>query len=149
MFSDGSFSFLVQRHIYGYQGKNIQIFADNSSLAVNPSYIRSWLDLLSQTPRVAPFISKNDPFIMALKKVFFLSHFHGYACMAYFDDHVESVGNCWIVINISSSLLLFTFQLFTTYIWLQWTWWHFVELICYFQFSACLYRLMFNVSNLI
>ncbi|KDO44364.1 hypothetical protein CISIN_1g0376012mg, partial [Citrus sinensis] len=34
----------------------------------NPSYIRSWLDLLSQTPRVAPFISKNDPFIMALKK---------------------------------------------------------------------------------
>ncbi|KAL9413444.1 hypothetical protein AB3S75_042011 [Citrus x aurantiifolia] len=58
----------LARHIYGYQGKNIQIFADNSSLAVNPSYIRSWLDLLSQTPRVAPFISKNDPFIMALKK---------------------------------------------------------------------------------
>lgn len=58
----------LARHIYGHQGKNIQIFADNSSLAVSPSYIRSWLDLLSQTPRVAPFLAKNDPFIMALKK---------------------------------------------------------------------------------
>ncbi|EEF38571.1 nicalin-1 [Ricinus communis] len=58
----------IARHIYDHQGKNIKIFADNSSLAVNPSYIRSWLDLLSQTPRVAPFLSKNDPFVMALKK---------------------------------------------------------------------------------
>ncbi|GLT63897.1 hypothetical protein SLA2020_364270 [Shorea laevis] len=58
----------LARHIYDYQGKNIQIFADNTSLAVNPSYIRSWLDLISQTPRVAPFLSKNDPFVMALKK---------------------------------------------------------------------------------
>ncbi|KAM7496954.1 hypothetical protein LguiA_021368 [Lonicera macranthoides] len=56
------------RHIYGQQGKNINIFADNSSLSVNPYYIKSWLDLLSVTPRVAPFLSKNDPFIMALKK---------------------------------------------------------------------------------
>lgn len=60
----------MQRHIYGYQGKNIEIFADGSSLAINPSYIRSWLDLLSRTPRVAPFLSKHDPFVMALKKVF-------------------------------------------------------------------------------
>ncbi|XP_027344938.1 nicalin-1 isoform X2 [Abrus precatorius] len=58
----------LARHIYGHQGKNIQIFADNSNLAVNPSYIRSWLDVLSQTPRVAPFFSKDDPFVMALKK---------------------------------------------------------------------------------
>ncbi|KAJ4724930.1 Nicalin [Melia azedarach] len=58
----------LARHIYGYEGKNIQIFADNSSLAINPSYVRSWLDLLSQTPRVAPFLSKNDPFVLALKK---------------------------------------------------------------------------------
>ncbi|XVF19672.1 hypothetical protein REPUB_Repub11eG0131000 [Reevesia pubescens] len=58
----------LARHIYGHQGKNVQIFADDSSLAVNPSYVRSWLDLLSQTPRVAPFLSKNDPFVMALKK---------------------------------------------------------------------------------
>ncbi|XP_044481180.1 nicalin-like isoform X2 [Mangifera indica] len=58
----------LARHIYGFQGKNIKIFADNGSLAVNPSYIRSWLDLVSQTPRVAPFLSKNDPFILALKK---------------------------------------------------------------------------------
>lgn len=58
----------LARHIYGHQGKNIQIFADDSSLSIDPYYIRSWLRLLSQTPRVAPFISKNDPFIMALKK---------------------------------------------------------------------------------
>ncbi|KAF8395420.1 hypothetical protein HHK36_019366 [Tetracentron sinense] len=59
----------LARHIYGHQGKNIQIFADGSSLALNPSYIQSWLDLLSRTPRVAPFLSKTDPFITALKKV--------------------------------------------------------------------------------
>ncbi|KAK6247413.1 hypothetical protein QUC31_018978 [Theobroma cacao] len=58
----------LARHIYGHQGKNVQIFADDSSLAVNPAYVRSWLDLLSQTPRVAPFLSKNDPFVTALKK---------------------------------------------------------------------------------
>ncbi|KAI4322448.1 hypothetical protein L6164_022142 [Bauhinia variegata] len=56
------------RHIYGHQGKNIQIFVDNSNLAVNPSYIRSWLDVLSQTPRVAPFLTKDAPFVRALKK---------------------------------------------------------------------------------
>ncbi|CAM8975623.1 unnamed protein product [Rhodiola kirilowii] len=55
-------------HIYGLEGKNVEIFADNSSLAVNTHYIRSWLDLLSRTPRVAPFLSKTDPFIVALKK---------------------------------------------------------------------------------
>ena len=65
----------TQRHVYGYQGKNIQIFADDTNLAVNAPYIRSWLDLLSQTPRVAPFLSKNDPFVMALKKVYGLQIF--------------------------------------------------------------------------
>ncbi|GJS39351.1 nicalin-1, partial [Tanacetum coccineum] len=39
----------LARHIYSQQGKNINILADNSSLAVNPSYIRSWLDLISST----------------------------------------------------------------------------------------------------
>ncbi|KAJ9177897.1 hypothetical protein P3X46_009828 [Hevea brasiliensis] len=58
----------IARHIYSHQGENIKVFADDSSLAVNPSYVKSWLDLLSQTPRVAPFLSKNDPFVMALKK---------------------------------------------------------------------------------
>lgn len=58
----------LARHIYGQQGKNINIFADGSSLAVNPSYIQSWLNFLSETPRVAPFLSKNDPLVMALKK---------------------------------------------------------------------------------
>ncbi|XP_077235683.1 M28 Zn-peptidase nicastrin isoform X2 [Tasmannia lanceolata] len=58
----------LARHIYGHRGKNIQIFADDSNLAVSPSYIHLWLDLLSRTPRVAPFLSKTDPFISALKK---------------------------------------------------------------------------------
>nr|GEZ07991.1 nicalin-1 [Tanacetum cinerariifolium] len=58
----------LARHIYGQQGKNIDILADNSSLSVNPSYIRSWLDLISRPPRVAPFLSKDNAFIMALKK---------------------------------------------------------------------------------
>lgn len=55
-------------HIYGHQGKQIEVFADGSSLAVSMSHIRLWLDLLSQTPRVAPFLSKMDPIITALKK---------------------------------------------------------------------------------
>ncbi|KAF4362437.1 hypothetical protein G4B88_002066, partial [Cannabis sativa] len=58
----------LARHIYGFQEKNIQIFADNSCLAVNSFYVKSWLELLSRTPRVAPFLPKNDPFILALKK---------------------------------------------------------------------------------
>ncbi|KAM3303162.1 nicalin-1 isoform X1 [Capsicum chacoense] len=58
----------VARHIYSQEGKGTNIFADNSSLAVNPSYVRSWLNLLSTTSRVAPFLSKNDPLIMALQK---------------------------------------------------------------------------------
>ncbi|OIT26429.1 PREDICTED: nicalin-1-like [Nicotiana attenuata] len=58
----------LARHIYKQEQKSISIFADDSSLAVNPSYIRSWLDLLSTTPRVAPFLSKNDPLIKALEK---------------------------------------------------------------------------------
>ncbi|KAM3191372.1 hypothetical protein ACQJBY_068951 [Aegilops geniculata] len=41
---------------------------DTSSLAISPHYIQSWLDLFSRTPRVAPFLQKNDPFIVALKK---------------------------------------------------------------------------------
>ncbi|XP_009595187.1 uncharacterized protein LOC107811571 [Nicotiana tabacum] len=58
----------LARHIYSQEGKSTNIFADNSSLAVNPSYVRSWLDLLSRTSRVAPFLPKNDPLIMALQK---------------------------------------------------------------------------------
>ncbi|AQK78019.1 hypothetical protein ZEAMMB73_Zm00001d034970 [Zea mays] len=71
----------LARRIYGLKGRNIDVFAENSSLAINPHYIRSWLDLLSRTPRVAPFLQKNDPFIAALEKVldgcfewFHLSH---------------------------------------------------------------------------
>lgn len=58
----------LARHIYGHEAKNIQIFAENSRLAVNPAYISSWLSLLSRTPRVAPFLPKTDPLISALRK---------------------------------------------------------------------------------
>ncbi|GER33203.1 nicalin [Striga asiatica] len=58
----------LARQIYGQEGKNIDIFADHSSLSINPSYIRSWVEFLSTTPRVAPFLSKDDPLIVALKK---------------------------------------------------------------------------------
>eukprot|EP00250_Pteridium_aquilinum_P002233 c12426_g1_i1 orf=127-1821(+) len=57
-------------HIYGHQGSPIEVFADGSSLAVSESYIRSWLDLLSRTPRVAAFLSRTDPFLETLKKEF-------------------------------------------------------------------------------
>ncbi|PHT43138.1 hypothetical protein CQW23_17163 [Capsicum baccatum] len=58
----------IARHIYSQEKKSISIFPDESSLAVNPSYIRSWLDLLSKTPRVSLFLSNNDPLIKALEK---------------------------------------------------------------------------------
>ncbi|KAI0515544.1 hypothetical protein KFK09_008209 [Dendrobium nobile] len=58
----------LARHVYGQQGRNIQIFAESSSLEINPSYIALWLDLLSRTPRVAPFLEKTNSFISALKK---------------------------------------------------------------------------------
>ncbi|KAL8204882.1 hypothetical protein R6Q57_010505 [Mikania cordata] len=58
----------LARHIYGKDGKNISIFADKSRLAISPTYVLSWLSLLSETPRVAPFLSKDNTFIMALEK---------------------------------------------------------------------------------
>lgn len=102
--------YFLQRHIYGHQGKNIQIFADNSNLAVNPSYVQSWLDVLSQTPRVAPFLSKGDPFVMALKKV--LLH---YFCFLF----LKSIAAMCIV--LSWILLLFQVKGLPT-IWWFWLW---------------------------
>lgn len=58
----------LARYIYDHEGRRIEIFADGSSLAVNPSYVKLWLDLLSRTPRVAPFLTKTDPIITGLKK---------------------------------------------------------------------------------
>jgi hypothetical protein len=48
-----------QRHIYDQEGKHVEVFADGSNLAPSPAYVRSWLDLLGRTPRVAPFLGKN------------------------------------------------------------------------------------------
>ncbi|KAG0495126.1 hypothetical protein HPP92_006120 [Vanilla planifolia] len=58
----------LARHVYGLHGRNIEIFSENSSLSINPFYVKSWLDLMSRTPRVAPFLQKTDPFISALEK---------------------------------------------------------------------------------
>ncbi|CAM6067283.1 unnamed protein product [Sphagnum tenellum] len=58
----------LARHIYKQQGKQIEVFAEGSSLAVNPAYVRAWLDLLSRTPRVAPFLGKNAPIVSAFYK---------------------------------------------------------------------------------
>lgn len=58
-----------QRRIYGQQGKQVDVFSEGSSLAVNPSYVRLWLNLLARTPRVAPFLANNAPIITALHKV--------------------------------------------------------------------------------
>ncbi|KAH7287715.1 hypothetical protein KP509_32G070400 [Ceratopteris richardii] len=55
-------------YIFGHQGSPIEVFADGSSLAVSHSYIGSWLELLSRTPRVAAFMSKSDPLIEAFRK---------------------------------------------------------------------------------
>ncbi|KAG6557478.1 hypothetical protein Mapa_000751 [Marchantia paleacea] len=59
----------LAKHIYGLEGKNIEVFADGSSLAVSPPYVKLWLDLLSRTPRVAPFLGKNAPIIAAIQKL--------------------------------------------------------------------------------
>ncbi|KAG0631561.1 hypothetical protein M758_1G262500 [Ceratodon purpureus] len=58
----------LARHIYGQEGKQVEVFAKGSNLALSPAYVRSWLDLLGRTPRVAPFLGKNAPIITALHK---------------------------------------------------------------------------------
>ncbi|WCJ41868.1 hypothetical protein M5689_022708 [Euphorbia peplus] len=102
----------IARHVYGHQGKSVEIFADDSSSAVNPSYVRSWLDLLSRTPRVAPFLQKNDPFVMALKKEL-ENHAHEVNLqhevldgMFTFYDSVEAKLNIYQVASVTFDLLL-------------------------------------------
>lgn len=65
--------FAKQRRIYGQQGTQVEVFAAGSNLALNPAYVRSWLDLLGRTPRVAPFLGKSAPIITALQKVCYCS----------------------------------------------------------------------------
>jgi len=64
--------FANQRRIYGQQETQVEVFAAGSDLALDPAYVRSWLDLLGRTPRVAPFLGKNAPIITALHKVLWL-----------------------------------------------------------------------------
>ncbi|KAG0579506.1 hypothetical protein KC19_4G104000 [Ceratodon purpureus] len=58
----------LARRIYGQQGTQVEVFAAGTNLALSPAYVRSWLDLLGRTPRVAPFLGKNAPIITALHK---------------------------------------------------------------------------------
>ncbi|KAL3682790.1 hypothetical protein R1sor_000812 [Riccia sorocarpa] len=58
----------IAKHVYALEGKSIEVFPDGSSFAVDPHYVKRWLDLLSRTPRVAPFLGKNGPIIAALQK---------------------------------------------------------------------------------
>ncbi|KAK8947949.1 hypothetical protein KSP40_PGU002297 [Platanthera guangdongensis] len=102
----------LAKHIYGQQNRNIEIFAENSSLAINPSYVTLWLDLLSRTPRVAPFLQKTDPFISALKKE--LSdhtvdvHWHHESLdgMFTFYDSTTATLNIYQVTSVTFDLLL-------------------------------------------
>jgi hypothetical protein len=57
----GCLLLFLQGHIYGSKGRNIDIFAEDSSLAINSQYTRSSLDLLSQTPRFASLCRKLIP----------------------------------------------------------------------------------------
>lgn len=59
----------MQRHIYGQEEKNMNIFSDRRSLLAIYQHMFMWLDVLSQTHRVAPFLSNDAAIITALKKV--------------------------------------------------------------------------------
>ncbi|GBG74253.1 hypothetical protein CBR_g17963 [Chara braunii] len=58
----------IARHVYGYKGKPIDVFADGSTLEVSESFVEHWLDLLSRTPRVIPFMPRKAPIISALEQ---------------------------------------------------------------------------------
>ncbi|XP_024535855.1 nicalin [Selaginella moellendorffii] len=58
----------LARYIYDQQDKHITVFADGSNLAVSRPYVQGWLNLLSRTPRMAPFLSRNSPIIAAFHK---------------------------------------------------------------------------------
>ncbi|GAQ80052.1 Nicastrin [Klebsormidium nitens] len=56
----------LARHIYG--SGSVEVFADNTSLAVSTEFVAHWLGLLGSTPRVAAFLSKTSPIVTALQK---------------------------------------------------------------------------------
>lgn len=103
-------SMFLQRHIYGLKGKNIDVFAENSSLAINPHYIQSWLDLLSRTPRVAPFLQKNDPFIAALKKVWTVPT-NDFISLTWFLVFLQAITFVFCCRNYLNTLLMYMFKM--------------------------------------
>lgn len=58
----------LARHIFGLHGRPIDIFAEGSSLMVSREFVGHWISFLSRSHRVAPFLSQNDPVIVALQK---------------------------------------------------------------------------------
>eukprot|EP00850_Spirogloea_muscicola_P004456 SM000019S05000 [mRNA] locus=s19:464555:469396:+ [translate_table: standard] len=56
------------RLIYSHLGGTTDIFAEGSSLAVSQPFISAWLDLLSSSPRVIPYLPKSAPIVTALHK---------------------------------------------------------------------------------
>ncbi|CAI0544143.1 unnamed protein product, partial [Linum tenue] len=101
----------IARHIYDQQ-EDMPVFADDSSLAVDLSYVRLWLDLLSRTPRVAPFLTKNDPLVAALKKEL-AEHTHEVTVqhelldgMFTFYDSTKAKLNIYQVASVTFDLLL-------------------------------------------
>jgi hypothetical protein len=66
-FSDFVSVLHLQRHIYG--SSSVEVFADNTSLAISAEFVEHWLGLLGSTPRVAAFLSKTSPVVTALQKV--------------------------------------------------------------------------------
>ncbi|KAJ7546767.1 hypothetical protein O6H91_08G053800 [Diphasiastrum complanatum] len=56
------------RQIYSQHTKPINVFVDNSTLSLNLAFVNRWSKLLSRTPRVAPYLSKNAPIVAALQK---------------------------------------------------------------------------------
>eukprot|EP00850_Spirogloea_muscicola_P020289 SM000212S06882 [mRNA] locus=s212:26326:31149:+ [translate_table: standard] len=56
------------RLVYSHLGGTTDIFAEGSSLAVSQPFVSAWLDLLSSSPRVIPYLPKSAPIVTALHK---------------------------------------------------------------------------------
>jgi len=53
--------------IFGIQSKDLRVF--EGSMAVNQQFVESWLDIITATPRVSPFMPKKSPVVIGLEKV--------------------------------------------------------------------------------
>lgn len=61
--------------MYGKKyNETVEIFRDGTSLGVNSAQVSHWVEVLSQTPRVASLLAKNPNFISALQNVIHSFH---------------------------------------------------------------------------